>query len=143
MFGAVVIPRICLKVLIAERTHNVNERSQDTHTISSNVRNVIHNTPRWLCVEEGSTPSTALTSKQNNMKALFFILWLMSPQQIDVETRFLELQDEGLVVYQEQGEFDEPLFILHTDDKTYEYCHKEEIIEFIKTNSFQYNDFLN
>jgi hypothetical protein len=77
------------------------------------------------------------------MKALFFILWLMSPQQVDVETRFLELQDEGLVVYQEQGEFDEPLFILHTDDKTYEYCHKEEIIEFIKTNSFEYNDFLN
>ena len=77
------------------------------------------------------------------MKALFFILWLMSPQQTDVETRFLELQDEGLVVYQEQGEFDEPLFILHTGDKSYEYAHKAEIIEYIETGTFEYNDFLN
>ena len=67
----------------------------------------------------------------------------MSPQQTDVEARFLELQDEGLVVYQEQGEFDEPLFILHTEGKSYEYTHKKEIIEYIKTGKFQYNDFLN
>lgn len=76
------------------------------------------------------------------MKALFFILWLMSPQQIDVESRFLEMQDEGLVVFQEEGEFGEPLFILHTDGKSFEYAHKEEILEFIETGTFEYNDFL-
>ena len=77
------------------------------------------------------------------MKTLFFIMWLMSPQQIDLESRFLEMQDEGLVVYQEEGEFGEPLFILHTADKSFEYAHKEEILEFIESGSFEYNDFLN
>lgn len=79
----------------------------------------------------------------NTMKALFFILWLMSPQQIDLESRFLEMQDEGIVVYQEDDEFGEPLFILHTESGDYDYAHKSEILEYIQTNSFEYNDFLN
>ena len=83
-----------------------------------------------------------LTSKQTNMKSLFFILWFITPQQTDVETRFLELQDEGLVVYQEQDEYDLPMFILYTDEATFDYCHKEEIVEYLKTGEFKYDDFL-
>lgn len=76
------------------------------------------------------------------MNYLFFIIWALCPKQTP-EQKFLEMQDEGLVVFQELGEFNEPLFTLHTDGKSYEYAHQSEIIEYIKTGTFMYNDFLN
>lgn len=76
------------------------------------------------------------------MKALLFIIWLMSQQETPVKAKFLEMQDEGTVVFQELGEFSEPLYTLHADGKSYPYAHESEILDYIKTGTFKYNDFL-
>jgi hypothetical protein len=68
----------------------------------------------------------------------------MSPQQTDLESRFLQMQDEGLVVYHSDDEFGQPLFTLYTSNGApFDYAHKSEIIEYIETGTFEYNDFLN
>jgi hypothetical protein len=54
------------------------------------------------------------------------------------------MQDEGLVVYHSDDEFGQPLFTLYTSNGApFDYAHKSEIIEYIETGTFEYNDFLN
>jgi hypothetical protein len=56
---------------------------------------------------------------------------------------FLELQDEGTIVY--EGEDDDTgmaIYTLYFDECVIEYAYEPEILEFIKTGKFEYNDFL-
>lgn len=58
-------------------------------------------------------------------------------------TLFLELQDEGTIVY--EGEDDDTgmaMYTLYFDECVIEYAYEPEILEFIKTGTFKYNDFL-
>ena len=54
---------------------------------------------------------------------------------------FLELQDEGTIVYEGQDEdTGEAMYTLFFQECTIEYAHEAEILEFIKTGTFKYND---
>lgn len=56
---------------------------------------------------------------------------------------FLELQDEGTIVY--EGEDDDTgmaMYTLYFEECVIEYAYEPEILEFLKTGTFKYNDFL-
>jgi len=56
---------------------------------------------------------------------------------------FLELQDEGTIVYEGQDEdTGMAMYTLFFDECTIQYAYEPEILEFIKTGKFEYNDFL-
>lgn len=75
------------------------------------------------------------------MKILFFAAMLMAEHC--VSTRFKEMQDDGLVVYDSMDEdTGKAMYTLFLPDTTIEYAYEAEIKQYIKTNQFQYNDFL-
>lgn len=56
---------------------------------------------------------------------------------------FLELQDEGTIVYEgEDEDTGMPMYTLYFQECTIQYAYEPEILEFIKTGRFEYNDFL-
>lgn len=75
------------------------------------------------------------------MKILFFAV--MALHQHNAEMRFKEMQDEGTVVYEgEDDDTGKSIFTVYLPDKTIEYAYEAEVIQYIKTGTFQYNDFL-
>jgi hypothetical protein len=75
------------------------------------------------------------------MKILFFAA--MALHQHNAEMRFKEMQDEGTVVYEgEDDDTGKSIFTVYLSDKTIEYAYETEVIQYIKTGTFQYNDFL-
>jgi hypothetical protein len=76
------------------------------------------------------------------MKILFFAAMLVAHQHT-AEMRFKEMQDEGTVVYEgEDDDTGKSIFTVYLSDKTIEYAYEAEVIQYIKTGTFQYNDFL-
>ena len=70
---------------------------------------------------------------------------------VSIETRndnaaralFLELQDEGTIVYEgEDEDTGMAMYTLFFDECVIEYAYEPEVLEFIKTGTFKYNDFL-
>lgn len=56
---------------------------------------------------------------------------------------FLELQDEGTIVYEgEDEDTGMAMYTLFFDECVIEYAYEPEVLEFIKTGTFKYNDFL-
>ena len=56
---------------------------------------------------------------------------------------FLELQDEGTIVYEgEDEDTGMAMYTLFFDECVIEYAYEPEVLEFIKTGKFEYNDFL-
>lgn len=75
------------------------------------------------------------------MKILFFAV--MALHQHNAEMRFKEMQDEGTVVYEgEDDDTGKSIFTVYLSDKTIEYAYEAEVIQYIKTGTFKYNDFL-
>jgi hypothetical protein len=73
------------------------------------------------------------------------------PEVVTIETLndkavrdlFLELQDEGTIVYEgEDEDTGMPMYTLFFEECTIEYAYEPEVLEFIKTGNFEYNDFL-
>jgi hypothetical protein len=75
------------------------------------------------------------------MKILFFAAALVA--QHCVETRFKEMQDDGLVVYEGMDEdTGKAMYTIFLADTTIEYAYEAEAMQYIKTGTFKYNDFL-
>jgi hypothetical protein len=75
------------------------------------------------------------------MKILFFAA--MALHQHNAEIRFKEMQDEGTIVYEgEDEDTGRAMFTIMLPDTTIEYVYEAEAINYIKTGTFQYNDFL-
>lgn len=56
---------------------------------------------------------------------------------------FLELQDEGTIVYEgEDEDTGNAMYTLFFQECVIHYAYEPEILEFIKTGKFEYNDFL-
>jgi len=68
---------------------------------------------------------------------------MLAAQQITAEIKFREMQDDGSVVYEgEDVDTGRAMFTLFTPEGgKIEYAYREEIINYINTNQFQYNDF--
>jgi hypothetical protein len=57
--------------------------------------------------------------------------------------RFLEMQDEGTIVYEgEDIDTGKAMFTIFLPDTTINYAYKAEVMEYISTGTFEYNDFL-
>lgn len=75
------------------------------------------------------------------MKILFFASMMLA--QHCAETRFKEMQDEGTIVYEgEDEDLGRSMYTLFLPDTTIQYVYEAEAINYIKTGTFQYNDFL-
>jgi hypothetical protein len=76
------------------------------------------------------------------MKILFFAAMLVAHQHT-TEMKFREMQDDGLVVYNgDDIDTGRPMFTLILNDgSVIEHAYREEVINYINTNQFQYNDF--
>lgn len=75
------------------------------------------------------------------MKILFFAAVMVAEHC--AQTRFKEMQDDGIVVYQEEDEdTGRSMYTLFLPDTIIEHAYEAEIKQYIKTNQFQYNDFL-
>lgn len=75
------------------------------------------------------------------MKILFFAATLVA--QHCAETRFKEMQDDGTIVYEgEDEDTGRAMYTLFLPDTTIQYVYEAEAINYIKTGTFQYNDFL-
>jgi len=76
------------------------------------------------------------------MKILFFAAALVA--QHNAETRFKEMQDDGTIVYEGQDEDTGKALYMVTmpDSSRYHYAYEAEVIQYLKTGTFQYNDFL-
>jgi len=75
------------------------------------------------------------------MKILFFAAMMVAEHC--AQTRFKVMQDEGTVVYEgEDEDTGRAMFTLFLPDTTINYAYEAEVIQYIKTNKFQYNDFL-
>ena len=75
------------------------------------------------------------------MKILFFAV--MALHQHNAEMRFKEMQDEGTVVYEgEDEDTGKAMYTLFLPDTTIQYAYEAEAMQYIKTGTFQYNDFL-
>lgn len=76
------------------------------------------------------------------MKILFFAAMLVAHQHT-AEMKFREMQDDGSVVYEgDDIDTGRPMFTLFlADGSKIEYAYQEEVINYINTNQFQYNDF--
>lgn len=75
------------------------------------------------------------------MKILFFAAMML--HQHSAEMKFREMQDDGSVVYEgDDPDTNRPMFTLFlADGSKIEYAYQEEVINYINTNQFQYNDF--
>ena len=75
------------------------------------------------------------------MKVLFFAAALVA--QHCAETRFKEMQDDGTIVYEgEDEDTGKAMYTIFLPDTTIEYAYEAEAMQYIKTGTFQYNDFL-
>lgn len=76
------------------------------------------------------------------MKILFFAAMLVAHTHT-AEMKFREMQDDGLVVYNgDDIDTGRPMFTLFLKDgSVIEQAYEEEIINYINTNEFKYNDF--
>jgi hypothetical protein len=76
------------------------------------------------------------------MKILFFAAMIIAHQHT-AEMRFLEMQDEGTIVYEgEDIDTGKAMFTIFLPDTTINYAYKAEVMEYISTGTFEYNDFL-
>jgi hypothetical protein len=76
------------------------------------------------------------------MKILFFAAMLVA-HQYTTEMKFREMQDDGLVVYNgDDIDTGRPMFTLILNDgSVIEHAYREEVINYINTNEFKYDDF--
>lgn len=75
------------------------------------------------------------------MKILFFAASMIATHC--AEMRFKEMQDEGTIVYEgEDEDTGKAMFTLFLPDTTIQYAYEAEAINYIKTGTFKYNDFL-
>lgn len=75
------------------------------------------------------------------MKILFFAAILMAEHCVD--TQFKVMQDEGTIVYEgEDDDTGKAMYTLFLPDTTIQYAYEGEVKQYIRTNQFQYNDFL-
>jgi hypothetical protein len=76
------------------------------------------------------------------MKILFFAAMLVAHQHT-AEMKFREMQDDGLVVYNgDDIDTGRPMFTLILNDgSVIEHAYREEVINYINTNEFKYDDF--
>jgi hypothetical protein len=76
------------------------------------------------------------------MKILFFAA-MFAVHQHTAEMRFLEMQDEGIIVYEgDDMDTGKAMFTILLPDTTINYAYKAEAMEYISTGTFEYNDFL-
>lgn len=75
------------------------------------------------------------------MKILFFAAMML--HQHNAEIQFKEMQDDGTIVYEgEDEDTGRAMFTLFMPDSSIvHYVYQEEAVEYIKTGTFQYNDF--
>jgi hypothetical protein len=75
------------------------------------------------------------------MKILFFAA--MALHQHNAEIRFKEMQDDGIVVYEgEDEDTGKAMFTIILSDTTIHYAYEAEVMQYIKTGTFKYDDFL-
>lgn len=75
------------------------------------------------------------------MKILFFASLMFA--QHCAETRFKEMQDDGTIVYEgEDEDTGKAMYTIFLPDTTIQYAYEGEVMQYIKTGTFQYNDFL-
>ena len=73
------------------------------------------------------------------MKILFFAAMLVAQHCVD--TRFKEMQDDGIVVYEgEDEDTGRSMYTIMLPDSTIEYAYEEEVKQYLKTGTFTYND---
>ena len=74
------------------------------------------------------------------MKALLFVTMLIA--QLSAETRFKEMQDDGTIVYEgEDEDTGRPLYMVTMSDGIqYHYAFETEVINYIKTGKFKYDN---
>jgi hypothetical protein len=74
------------------------------------------------------------------MKALLFVAMLIT--QLSAQTRFKEMQDAGTIVYEgEDEDTGRSLYMVTMSDGIrYHYAFETEVINYIKTGKFQYNN---
>lgn len=73
------------------------------------------------------------------MKILFFAAMIVAQHCVD--TRFKEMQDDGIVVYEgEDEDTGRSMYTIMLPDTTIEYAYEEEVKQYLKTGTFQYND---
>jgi hypothetical protein len=74
------------------------------------------------------------------MKALLFAA--MPIAQLSAEKRFKQMQDDGTIVYEgEDEDTGKSLFMVTMSDSIrYHYAFETEVINYIKTGKFQYNN---
>jgi hypothetical protein len=76
------------------------------------------------------------------MKILFFAAMLVAHQH-SAEMKFREMQDDGLIVYEGYDiDTGNAMFTIMLPDTTINYAYKGEVMEYISTGTFEYNDFL-
>ena len=73
------------------------------------------------------------------MKILFFASMMFAQHCVD--TRFKEMQDDGIVVYEgEDVDTGRAMFTITLPDTTIQYAYEAEVKQYIKTGTFTYND---
>lgn len=73
------------------------------------------------------------------MKILFFAAMLVAQHCVD--TRFKEMQDDGIVVYEgEDEDTGRSMYTIMLPDSTIEYAYEEEVKQYLKTGTFKYDD---
>lgn len=73
------------------------------------------------------------------MKILFFAAMIVAQHCVD--TRFKEMQDDGIVVYEgEDEDTGRSMYTIMLPDTTIEYAYEAEVKQYIKTGTFTYND---
>ena len=74
------------------------------------------------------------------MKAVLFVAMLIA--QLSTEKCFKEMQDDGTIVYEgEDEDTGRSLFmVIMSDSIRYQYAFETEVINYIKTGKFQYNN---
>jgi hypothetical protein len=76
------------------------------------------------------------------MKILFFAAMLVAHQHT-TEMKFREMQDDGTIVYEgDDIDTGNAMYTIHLPDTTIEYAYEGEVMQYLKTGQFQYNDFL-
>lgn len=83
--------------------------------------------------------SAALFTGQNKQ----MLLDLLNAQDRAAQTRLSEMQDDGTIVYEgEDEDTGVAMYTLFLSDTTIHYAYEPEVLEFLKTGTFEYNDFL-
>ena len=73
------------------------------------------------------------------MKILLFAAMVVAQHCVD--TRFKEMQDDGIVVYEgEDEDTGRSMYTIMLPDTTIQYAYEAEVKQYIKTGTFTYND---